>query len=106
MISNQSNNEQTEIKKTFSYNEDSNVISEQPFDEETSKKNLMIEKRENMTFFAYCWDQPMIIVHHLFIGGFGFLVIVVSYLIIIVLCIYFTTYIFMNLIFFSICVVD
>lgn len=30
------------------------------------------------SFLSYCREQPIIIMHHLFIGGFGFLVIVVS----------------------------
>lgn len=30
-----------------------------------------------ISFLLYCKDQPIIIMHHLFIGGFGFLVIVV-----------------------------
>lgn len=30
-----------------------------------------------LSFLLYCKDQPIIIMHHIFIGGFGFLVIVV-----------------------------
>lgn len=30
------------------------------------------------SFFTYCRHEPVILMHHLFIGGFGFLFIVVS----------------------------
>ncbi|XP_072934118.1 TLC domain-containing protein 3A [Epargyreus clarus] len=33
-------------------------------------------KRERPTFLQYCRHEPVILMHHLFIGGFGFLVIV------------------------------
>lgn len=32
-----------------------------------------------LSFLSYCKDQPIIVIHHLFIGGFGFLVIVVRF---------------------------
>lgn len=32
-----------------------------------------------ISFLSYCKDQPIIVMHHLFIGGFGFLVIVVNF---------------------------
>ncbi|VVC91942.1 unnamed protein product [Leptidea sinapis] len=31
---------------------------------------------KQVSFFAYCKHEPVILMHHLFIGGFGFLVIV------------------------------
>lgn len=35
-------------------------------------------KKPGTSFLEYCRHEPVILFHHLFIGGFGFLVIVVS----------------------------
>lgn len=37
-----------------------------------------IKKPVGTSFLDYCRHEPVILFHHLFIGGFGFLVIVVS----------------------------
>lgn len=36
-----------------------------------------VVKKQGTSFLAYCTHEPVILMHHLFIGGFGFLVIVV-----------------------------
>ncbi|CAB3245569.1 unnamed protein product [Arctia plantaginis] len=35
-----------------------------------------VVKKNSISFFSYCKHEPVILMHHLFIGGFGFLVIV------------------------------
>ncbi|XP_075983387.1 ceramide synthase [Anticarsia gemmatalis] len=41
-----------------------------------SSGDSAVVKKSSTSFFAYCRHEPVILMHHLFIGGFGFLVIV------------------------------
>ncbi|CAH1640927.1 unnamed protein product [Spodoptera littoralis] len=41
-----------------------------------SSGDSTVQKKQGTTFLDYCKHEPVILMHHLFIGGFGFLVIV------------------------------